>query len=483
MTERPHPQPTTHDRQPPPPDRRPIRERVSAEVLAYLDWNRAEMGAIAERYGTKDLRELRTKVGTGEVSTADGSRLAKLVEAFERAARENEVPASELRRRETEAEQRKREFLDALEGVAEACDASKKPVSRLVDSANPSEWTPELRAAVDALPPLPAAVLLGSDTLMADIIHVLQARSPLNFYVDIGLMASMAMNRSMRDLPSELRDKVVQRIDANGMKHLGYAWGGGTLIVRGDAGGSLGRGMTGGHIFAEYVSSHAGYQMRGGTLVITGDRETIYAGNRMEGGEIRMKRAGYETGGYMSGGLISAEVGDSNIGKEMTGGRVVIKGKAGKDLDRDMRGGEIEAGEAEGSVGWRMMSGIIRVERATGSVGAEMIGGRIEVGTCAYAGFEMKGGGIVVRDLCSVEAGVSMTGGKIRVNDALAVGRNMSRGLIEIFGKAGVVGEDMKNGEIRIHGETERFGTNRTGGKIRFAGKGAWWKNLWALFK
>lgn len=493
MTERPSPRP--HE---PTPDRLSLRDRVSPEVLAYLGHLRGEMVEIAKRHGVTDLRGLPAKIESGDVPMEDVDRLAELRKAFEWSVMTNQISQEELQRIERErklsGEAKRREnkqlmapFLESLKSVVEVYVSSRTFAHR--QQLHKSDmWLPELQDAVDALPPLPAAVLLGSDGVMSEVITSLRGHFGHRSSNEAGFIASLIMNHSIRRLAPELRDRVVQTIDAaqfdnaDLMKCVGYEWMGGTLILLGEFGQEIGRAMSGGTILADRVRAYAGMEMTGGKLVVR-EGTCLYAGFAMTNGTIEIAEAGKGTGSFMSGGLIIAEFGGDEIGKQMTGGHIVIRGRAGNELGRSMIGGKIEAESAQFGVGYAMSSGTIRLKDAAGDVGTSMRGGSITVETCFAAGMEMSNGEIRITGSCTNEVGRSMGGGSIWVQSTSDAGGAMRGGRIVVLGSVGVAGSGMTGGTIDIHGEMDRKGDAFGHGKVRYVGKGAWWKNLWARFK
>lgn len=449
----------------PPPDRRPIRERVSADVLAYLDYLRAEMGAIAERYGTTDLRELRRKVGTGEVSLDDGSRLAKLVEAFERAARENEVP-------EAAVEMFRQEFMESLGKVA------GNPVFAKILEMGPGELeiatrvfetetcAAEIQGALDELPFLPAEILLRSDSFMAEILAKLRVPGVEGWKDHSGLIASLVMRHVMRNMPAEVLERVVQVIDAESLGYLGYGWSGGKLVVRGTSGDYLGMCMTGGRIEAEEVMSSPGFRMTGGIVEISGTEPVYIAGEEMEGGEIHLKTAKGILGFRMRGGKIFACDALAAVGSEMQDGTISISGEVSGSVGEKMQGGVILADKVTGSneIGQAMNgTGRIRVRQADdATVGREMRRGRVEIGgSCARACYRMVGGSVVIDGRCEI-VGHDMEGGDVEIGQGGSVGNNMYGGNITVRGDAEIVGDLMWDGTVTVHG-TAKVGAKKGG--------------------
>ncbi|MFQ5887121.1 MAG: formylmethanofuran dehydrogenase subunit C [Candidatus Hydrothermarchaeales archaeon] len=134
-----------------------------------------------------------------------------------------------------------------------------------------------------------------------------------------------------------------------------------------------------------------------------------------------------------------------NIGRDMTGGIINIKGSAGMYVGRNMKGGKlIVNGDVGPFSGQEMGGGELIVKGDSG----DYLG-------CAYRGDwrGMRGGSILVEGKVGNEVGEYMMGGKITINgDAgFFVGLNMKKGLIVVNGKApGRVGASMHGGSIVI---------------------------------
>ncbi|MFQ6134623.1 MAG: formylmethanofuran dehydrogenase subunit C, partial [Nitrososphaerales archaeon] len=136
------------------------------------------------------------------------------------------------------------------------------------------------------------------------------------------------------------------------------------------------------------------------------------------------------------------------IGSKMTGGKIVIDGRAGMYIGSEMRGGQITVkGDAGEWVGVGMKGGLIEIE---GDVG-DFLG-------AAYRGTRkgMKGGLIVVKGNAGCEAGAWMEGGTIKImgNADTLPGIHMAAGNIFIGG-----------------GCPSRVGASMTGGKIVILGR------------
>lgn len=112
------------------------------------------------------------------------------------------------------------------------------------------------------------------------------------------------------------------------------------------------------------------------------------------------------------------------IGRDMTRGRIAIKGNAGMHLGSGMKGGTIEVtGNASDWVGAEMRGGLIRIAgNAGGQIGAAyrgslagMNGGTILVGGSAglEVGMRMKRGIIVISGRVRDFAGLQMKGGTL----------------------------------------------------------------------
>jgi formylmethanofuran dehydrogenase subunit C len=131
------------------------------------------------------------------------------------------------------------------------------------------------------------------------------------------------------------------------------------------------------------------------------------------------------------------------IGRGMTGGRISINGNAGMHLGAGMKGGAIEvSGNVGDWLGAEMSGGRIRVGgNAGGQVGAAyrgsltgMTGGTILIGGTAglEVGMRMKRGIIAVGDRVRDFAGLEMMGGTILLRNGaeLRTGAWISRGTI-----------------------------------------------------
>jgi formylmethanofuran dehydrogenase subunit C len=134
------------------------------------------------------------------------------------------------------------------------------------------------------------------------------------------------------------------------LDNLGLGLADGTIRLEGDAGQRIGFGMSGGEIHVSgSVGPYLGSAATGGLIVVGGDADD-YAGGAVHGA---------------MGGL--------------SGGTIVIRGRAG-----------LRAGD-------RMRSGLIIVERAGDYAGSRMIAGTLVAGTVGdYAGYAMRRGTLLV---------------------------------------------------------------------------------------
>jgi formylmethanofuran dehydrogenase subunit C len=137
------------------------------------------------------------------------------------------------------------------------------------------------------------------------------------------------------------------------------------------------------------------------------------------------------------------------IGAEMTSGRIVIEGSAGRHLGSQMSGGEIHVrGDVGDFCGVEMHRGQIRVDGSAG----DLLGG-------AYRGSPkgMTGGTILVRGDAGHETGHTMRRGLIAVGGAAGdlTGCNMIAGTILVFGACGIrPGAGMRRGTIGLLGSS-----------------------------
>lgn len=178
------------------------------------------------------------------------------------------------------------------------------------------------------------------------------------------------------------------------------------------------------------------------------------------------------------------------IGSKMTGGKIVIDGRAGMYLGAEMKGGQITVnGDAGAWVGVAMKGGLIEIEGDAGDylgaayrgsrkglsgglivvegnagceVGAWMKGGVVKImgDVGIMPGIHMAGGSIFIGGGCPSRVGASMTGGKIVI---LGQTGNLLPGfqLEEIKGKAKVEGEKIPGPFYSFSGDHAEAGKGR----------------------
>ncbi|MDP2628921.1 MAG: hypothetical protein Q8P15_03425, partial [Nanoarchaeota archaeon] len=149
---------------------------------------------------------------------------------------------------------------------------------------------------------------------------------------------------------------------------------------------------------------------------------------------------------------------------------MVVFGNGGFTFGYHMENGNVTVkGNTDGSLGSEMRNGEILVEGNSDDVGFEMKGGKIEVKgsicsdlpafLCA-AGFFMEDGLIIISNAKDIDVGSGMKGGKIIVenSDRCILGEEMLEGLIKInSGVVNAVGENAKGGRIDINGEIQKL--------------------------
>ncbi|MCP8304061.1 MAG: formylmethanofuran dehydrogenase subunit C [archaeon] len=136
------------------------------------------------------------------------------------------------------------------------------------------------------------------------------------------------------------------------------------------------------------------------------------------------------------------------IGKQMTSGKIIVKGKAGLYLGDGMKGGEIHVhGDADSWVGFDMRGGTIEIEGDAGDfVGSSYRGSREG----------MRGGTILIKGSAGSQVGCWMKDGVIRVERdvGLSAGGHMKGGTIFIAGNsAGRLGAEMTKGKVILMGK------------------------------
>ncbi len=149
--------------------------------------------------------------------------------------------------------------------------------------------------------------------------------------------------------------------------------------------------------------------------------------------------------------VISGDLGNSRrIGSKMTGGNIVVSGRAGLYIGSEMKGGQITVrGDVGGWAGIGMKNGVIEVEGDAGDfLGAGYRGTRkgmkdglivVKGGAGCEAGAWMAGGVIKIMGDADVLPGVHMTGGNIFIGGGCPsrVGASMTGGKIIVLGRTG----------------------------------------------
>jgi formylmethanofuran dehydrogenase subunit C len=142
-----------------------------------------------------------------------------------------------------------------------------------------------------------------------------------------------------------------------------------------------------------------------------------------------------------------------HIGERMTGGKIIVNGKAGNYLGQEMKGGGIIAGSC-GDYGFRNMSG----------------GWGVVLGDASnYLGVGNSGGKIVAKGNSGDRTGWLMSGGRLRVKGDTGqyLGLLMSAGQISVGGRAGAkAGCQMRDGKITATTYGAKVGSGKIGGKI-----------------
>ncbi|MBN2095602.1 MAG: hypothetical protein JW727_06135 [Candidatus Aenigmarchaeota archaeon] len=165
----------------------------------------------------------------------------------------------------------------------------------------------------------------------------------------------------------------------NILHDLGYRMSGGKIILEGNASVNVGQLMTGGEITVNGNTGHKlGNQMKGGRITVNGKADDV---SRMKGGHVLVEGDAHSLGRDMSGGeilvkgnLLVSENAGPQIGAGMTGGKITIEGKIidltdkkrylglkGKCnvglISKDFKGGEIYLGDTliakDGEVYWQ----------------------------------------------------------------------------------------------------------------------------------
>lgn len=150
-----------------------------------------------------------------------------------------------------------------------------------------------------------------------------------------------------------------------------------------------------------------------------------YAGLELNHGTIILQdTAGHS--GSNSGSQAESHRGSiiaSHVGERMTGGKILVQGRAGDYLGQEMKGGGIIASGCR-DYAFRNMRGGYGVVRGDAGkfAGLGNCSGRIAVlGSCAErAGWLMSGGSLHVRGDCGEYLGILMSGGRITVSGKAA---------------------------------------------------------------
>lgn len=133
-----------------------------------------------------------------------------------------------------------------------------------------------------------------------------------------------------------------------------------------------------------------------------------YAGLELSRGTIILQDTSGHTGSHAAG----------HVGERMTGGKILVQGKAGDYLGQEMKGGGIIATGCR-DYAFRNMRGGYGVVRGDAGkfAGLGNCCGRIAVlGSCGErAGWLMSGGSLHVRGDCGEYLGILMSGGRITV--------------------------------------------------------------------
>ncbi len=131
------------------------------------------------------------------------------------------------------------------------------------------------------------------------------------------------------------------------------------------------------------------------------------------------------------------------LGREMSVGKIIIRGDVGPQLGAEMTGGEIEVdGSAGDWAGAEMRGGLILIRGNTGSFpGAAYPGSRLG----------MRDGAILIEGSVGDDAGLQMRRGliAIRGNAGAGLGRSMIAGTVLVLGSAArLIGAGMKRGTL-----------------------------------
>ena len=138
----------------------------------------------------------------------------------------------------------------------------------------------------------------------------------------------------------------------------------------------------------------------------------------------------------------------TRVGKNMSEGKIIVKGSVGAFLGIEMSGGSIDVdGDADTFVGMSMKGGTIQIKGNAGdAIGSGYWGSRTG----------MLGGLIIVQGNAGDE-----------------IGRWMKAGTIRICGNTGILaGSRLQGGSILIQGNSEgKLGASMVGGKVVLLGK------------
>lgn len=147
-----------------------------------------------------------------------------------------------------------------------------------------------------------------------------------------------------------------------------------TIVINGDASKvrRIGKKMKEGEIIINGgAGMHLGMEMKGGKITVKGDA-LGWTGAEMKGGTIEIFGNG---GDYLASPFRAADAG-------MKGGLIIVHGDVGHDVAAGIRGGTLKVkGSAGNFLGFHMSEGTVYIEKNIGSrVGAYMTGGKIIVG-------------------------------------------------------------------------------------------------------
>ncbi len=141
---------------------------------------------------------------------------------------------------------------------------------------------------------------------------------------------------------------------------------------------------------------------------------------------------------------------DNNyLGKEMSGGKIIVESNVGHDPGQGMKGGTIIIKGNSWGAGQDMEDGLIIIE------------GNIKI---HYVGWKMQGGKIIVKGNVHVDVGPLMEDGIIVIcGNTYLVGSGMHGGVIYLKGGCkGTVGSEMYGGEVHVFGDEIRIAEDPT---------------------